>query len=128
MRGGRHRPYYFVSLFLSHTQAHKHTRTQNYLAEFLQVELQRLHVHVEAQRGHGEQDVLPIDGLPFLLVAALACLRCYETDEFAHTLLNTLLCVFGDLRREVVNHLKRLLDYIPNTIQITMCEVKRQRV
>lgn len=45
-----------------------------HLSELLQVELQRLHVHVEAQRGHGEKDVLPVDGLPLLLVAALACL------------------------------------------------------
>lgn len=48
------------------------TSFESHLAEFLQVELQRFHVHVEAQRGHGEQDVLSVDGLPLLLVAALA--------------------------------------------------------
>lgn len=42
-----------------------------HLSELLQVELQRLHVHVKAQRGHGEKDILPVDGLPLLLVAAL---------------------------------------------------------
>lgn len=45
-----------------------------HLAELLQIELERLHVHVEAQRGHGEKDVLAVDGLPLLLVAALASL------------------------------------------------------
>lgn len=64
-------------------------RFVSHLAELLQVELQRLHVHVEAQRGHGEQDVLTIDGLPLLLVAALARLRRDEADELAHALLST---------------------------------------
>lgn len=74
-----------------------------HLAELLQVEFERLHVHVEAQRGHGEEDVLAIDGLPLLLVAALAGLRCDEADELAHTLLHALLGVFrylGGVDRE----------------------------
>lgn len=71
----------------------------SHLSELLQVELQRLHIHVEAQCGHGEQDVLPVDGLPLLLVAALARLGRDEADEFADTLLHTLLGVFCNLRR-----------------------------
>lgn len=71
----------------------------SHLSELLQVELQRLHIHVEAQCGHGEQDVLSVDGLPLLLVAALARLGRDEADEFADTLLHTLLGVFCNLRR-----------------------------
>lgn len=70
---------------------------ESHLSEFLQVQLQRLHVHVKAQRGHGKQDVLPIDGLPLLLVAALARLWRDEADELAHTLLHTLFGIFGNL-------------------------------
>lgn len=73
-------------------------RSASHLSELLQVELQGLHVHVEAQRGHGEQDVLAVDGLPLLLVAALARLRRDEADELAHALLHALLGVFRDLR------------------------------
>ena len=40
--------------------------TLHRLAVLLQVELQRLHVVVEAQRGHGEEDVLAVDRLPLL--------------------------------------------------------------
>lgn len=69
----------------------------SYLSELLQVEFQGLHVHVEAQRGHGEQDVLPVDGLPLLLVAALARLRRDEADKLAHALLHALLGIFGNL-------------------------------
>lgn len=68
-------------------------RSPTHLAELLQVELERLHVHVEAQRGHGEEDVLAVDGLPLLLVAALAGLRRDEADELAHALLHALLGV-----------------------------------
>lgn len=70
-----------------------------HLAELLQVELERLHVHVEAQRGHGEEDVLAVDGLPLLLVAPLAGLRRDEADELAHALLHALLGVFRYLDR-----------------------------
>ena len=69
----------------------------SYLSEFLQVEFERLHVHVEAQGGHGEQDVLAIYGLPLLLVAALTGLGRDEADELAHTLLDTLLGIFCNL-------------------------------
>lgn len=65
-----------------------------HLSELLQVELERLHIHVEAQGGHGEQDVLSVYGLPLLLVAALARLRRDEADELAHALLHALLGVF----------------------------------
>lgn len=75
-------------------------RFGTYLAKLLQVELQWLHVHVEAQRGHGKQDVLPVDGLPLLLVAALAGFWRDEADELTHTLLHTLLCVFCNLDRK----------------------------
>jgi hypothetical protein len=34
------------------------------LAVLLQVQLERLHVVLEAQRRHGEKDVLAVDGLP----------------------------------------------------------------
>lgn len=105
-----------LALSLTHTQKRTRARAENYLTEFLQVELQRLHVHVEAQRGHGKQDVFPVDGLPLLLVAALARLRRDEADKFAHTLLDTLLRVFGDLRREVVNHLRCLSGYVSRTL------------
>lgn len=72
-------------------------RTRPHLSELLQVELEGVDVHVEAQRGHGEQDVLPVDGLPLLLVAALAGFRRDEADELAHTLLHTLFGVFSNL-------------------------------
>ena len=42
------------------------------LAVLLQVELQRLHVVVEAEGGHREQDVLAVDGLSFLCLTPLA--------------------------------------------------------
>lgn len=70
-----------------------------HLTELLQVELQWLHIHVKAQRRHGKQDVLPIDGLPLLLMATFTCLWCDEADELAHTLLHALLGIFCNLRQ-----------------------------
>lgn len=78
----------------------------SHLSELLQVKLQRLHVHVKAQRGHGEQDVLPVDGLPLLLVAALTRLGRDEADELTHTLLHTLLGVFRNLWKTELNYRK----------------------
>lgn len=68
-----------------------------HLSELLQVELQWIHIHVEAQRGHGEQDVLPIDSLPLFLVTTLTRLRCDKADELAHALLHTLFGIFCNL-------------------------------
>ena len=44
------------------------------LSVLLEVELERLHVVVEAEGGHGEEDVLAVDRLPLLRLAS-------ETEE-----------------------------------------------
>lgn len=38
----------------------------------VEVELERLHVLLEAQRAHGPQEVVPVDGFPFLPLALVA--------------------------------------------------------
>lgn len=69
-----------------------------YLSELLQVELQRLHIHVKAKSGHGKQDVLPVDGFAFLLMTSLTGFWCDEADELAHAFLYTFFGVFRYLK------------------------------
>ncbi|KAJ8524521.1 hypothetical protein ON010_g16597 [Phytophthora cinnamomi] len=80
------------------------------LAVLLQVELERLHVAVEAQRAHGPDDVVAVDGLALLLLALVAGLARDERDELAHALLHRLLAVLGDLGRGRQRHLHDARD------------------
>ena len=68
------------------------------LAGLLQVDLERADVVVEAERRHGEQDVLAVDRLALLLVAPLRRLRRDERDELADALLHALARVLRDLQ------------------------------
>ncbi|KAJ6723852.1 hypothetical protein OIU74_008248 [Salix koriyanagi] len=68
-----------------------------HLPILLQVNLQGLHVLLEPKRRHGPQKIVTVYGLPLLSLALVRSLSCYKADELRHTLLNRLLCVFGDL-------------------------------
>lgn len=74
-----------------------HAHVNPYLSELLQVKLERLDIHIKTQRGHGEQDVLAVDGLALFLVTSLAGFRSDEADKLAYALLYALLCIFCDL-------------------------------
>ena len=57
------------------------------LSVLLEVELERLDVVVEAEGGHGEEDVLPVDGLPLLRLTSenemqKIAIPCYFTTSF----------------------------------------------
>ena len=67
------------------------------VAELVQVDLERLDVVVEAERRHGVQYVLAVDGLALLLRAALGRLARYEADELGDALLHALFGVLGYL-------------------------------
>jgi hypothetical protein len=43
-----------------------------YISVLLQVDLERVDVLLEAERGHGPEQVVPVDGLPLLLLALVA--------------------------------------------------------
>ena len=43
-----------------------------HLAELLEIQIERLNVWFKAQRGHGPQQVVPVDGLALLLLALVA--------------------------------------------------------
>ena len=48
------------------TLTHHRVLSLRALSVLLEVELERLDVVVEAEGGHGEEDVLPVDRLPLL--------------------------------------------------------------
>ena len=68
-----------------------------HLSVLLQEQLERLHVVVEAEDGHGEQQILAVDGLPLLLVAPVARLARHKTDKLRDALLHALPRLLGDL-------------------------------
>lgn len=80
------------------------------LAVLLQIELERLDVAVEAERAHGPDDVVAVDGLALFLLALVAGFARDERDELAHALLHRLLAVLGDLGRGRQRHLHDARD------------------
>uniref|UniRef100_A0A0A9GEY4 Uncharacterized protein n=1 Tax=Arundo donax TaxID=35708 RepID=A0A0A9GEY4_ARUDO len=67
------------------------------LAELVEVELERLDVVLEAERGHGPEEVVAVDGLALLALALVGGLAGDEGDELGDALLHRLLGVLGDL-------------------------------
>jgi hypothetical protein len=67
------------------------------VAELVEVELERLDVVLEAERGHGPEQVVAVDGLALLALALVGGLAGDERDELGHALLHRLLGVLGDL-------------------------------
>jgi hypothetical protein len=67
------------------------------LAELVEVELERLDVVLEPQRGHGPEQVVAVDGLALLALALVGGLAGDEGDELGDALLHRLLGVLGDL-------------------------------
>jgi hypothetical protein len=77
-----------------------------YLAELVEVVLERIDVVLEAERGHGPEQVVAVDGLALLALALVGGLPGDEGDELGHALLHRLLGVLADLgvRRQRLLH------------------------
>jgi hypothetical protein len=76
------------------------------LAELVEVVLERVDVVLEAERGHGPEQVVAVDGLALLALALVGGLPGDEGDELGHALLYRLLGVVADLgvRRQRLLH------------------------
>jgi hypothetical protein len=76
------------------------------LAEAVEVRLERADEGLEAQRGHGPEQVVAVDGLALLALALVGGLPGHEADELGHALLHRLLGLLGDLgvRRQRLLH------------------------
>ena len=70
-----------------------------HLPQFRKVDLQRLRIVLEAEVGHGVEDVLAANRLALLDLALLRRLRRDEADELGDALLHALLGLLRDLRR-----------------------------
>ncbi|KAJ6301804.1 hypothetical protein OIU77_016008 [Salix suchowensis] len=66
------------------------------LSKPLQINLERLHVFLEAQGRHGPQEIITVDCLSLLSLALVGGLSCDEADELGHAFLHRLLGVLGD--------------------------------
>lgn len=69
-----------------------------HLAELLEIALEGLDVILEAEGGHGPEEIVAVDGLPLLPLALVGGLAGDEADELRHALLHRLLRVLRDLR------------------------------
>ena len=69
-----------------------------HLPILVQVNLERIHVVLEAQGSHGPEKIVAVDRLPLLLLALIGSLSCYEADELRHALLHRLLRLLRYLR------------------------------
>jgi hypothetical protein len=67
------------------------------LAVAVEVGLERGDVGLEAERGHGPEQVVAVDGLALLALALVGGLPRDEADELRHALLHRLLGLLGDL-------------------------------
>jgi hypothetical protein len=67
------------------------------LAVAVEVGLERGDVGLEAERGHGPEQVVAVDGLALLALALVGGLPRDEADELGHALLHRLLGLLGDL-------------------------------
>jgi len=103
-----------IPLITSSTRSSTTTRWPCHHSSFLplhlpvlvQVNLERVHILLEPQCGHGPQQVITVDGFPLLLLALIRGFTCYEADELRHALLHGFLGLLGDLgvRRQRLLH------------------------
>lgn len=84
------------------------------LAVLLQVQLQGLHVIVEAQGGHGEENVLAVDCFPSFVMAPVAGLGGDEGDELGDALLDAFSGILGDfstVRNDLLHEFRHVGDW-----------------
>ncbi|BAT88503.1 hypothetical protein VIGAN_05201100 [Vigna angularis var. angularis] len=84
----------------------RHGLLSFHFSKALKVDLQRLHVVLEAQSRHRPKKIVAVDRLSLFALALVGGLAGDEADEFRHTLLNRLLRVLRDLcvRRKRLLH------------------------
>lgn len=85
-------------------------------AILLQVQFQRLHIVVKAQRGHGKQNVLTVDGFPLFSLTPVRSLWRDEGNELGNTLLNAFSSILGNF---ALGEKLDTISQMPTSTQLT---------